>query len=385
MSIDANPDSRLRVLHVGKFYAPEKGGMETHLTDLAENLSTTVDIEVLVANRSWRTEVETIQGIPVHRAGSWLTFARTPICPYMLRALRRHPAEIVHIHWPNPWAVISYLASGHSGKLVISYHSDVVRQKFLGAVFEPLLHRALEHSAAIIVPSWRYLESSPVLRRWADRCRVIPYGMDTSQLHVEQAEARDQIRQQFGPRIVLGVGRMVYYKGFKYLIRAMQHVDATLLLIGKGPLENDLRKEAARLATRSRVHFLGAVDNLAPFYQAANVFVLPAIARSEAFGLVQLEAMAAGTPVINTDLDSGVPTVSLHDVTGLTVPPADELALARAISRLLDDNALRTRCSQAARRRVEREFNPARMTEAVLNVYAEISSRSARPLPALVC
>ena len=146
---------------------------------------------------------------------------------------------------------------------------------------------------------------------------------------MERPGERDEIHRRFGPRIVLAVGRMVYYKGFEYLIRAMRDVDATLLLIGEGPLEAELRREAAKLPSSSRVHFLGALDDIAPFYHAASVFVLPAIARSEAFGLVQLEAMAAGTPVINTNLDSGVPAVSLHDVTGLTVPPADELALAR--------------------------------------------------------
>jgi glycosyltransferase involved in cell wall biosynthesis len=383
--VSTTPDSRLRVLHVGKFYAPEKGGMETHLTDLAEYLGESLDVEVLVANRFRWSETQNVKGIPVHRAGSWLTFARTPICPAMLKDLRHHDADIVHLHWPNPWAVLSYLASGHSGKLVISYHSDVVRQRFLGAAFEPLLHRALDRSAAIIVSSSRYLQSSPVLKQWAHRCHIIPYGLDTSHFFIKRPEERDEIHRRFGPRIVLGVGRMVYYKGFEYLIRAMRHVDATLLLIGTGPQESQLAREAAKLPSSARVRFLGNIDDLAPFYQAATLFVLPSIARSEAFGLVQLEAMAAGTPVINTSLDSGVPTVSLHNVTGLTVPPADEFALARAMTRLLDDEALRLRFGHAARCRVQQEFSPSRMTKAVLDIYAEVSSRSATQLTAVAC
>ena len=160
---------------------------------------------------------------------------------------------------------------------------------------------------------------------------------------------------------MLAVGRLVYYKGFDVLVRAMRLVDGRLVIVGEGPLEATLRAQAAAEGVSDKVTLLGEVQNadVAPFFAAADVFVLPSIARSEAFGIVQLEAMASGTPVVNTSLDSGVPWVSPHEVTGLTVPPNDPHALGVALERLLGDARLRERlgatAARARARRVRRE------------------------------
>jgi rhamnosyl/mannosyltransferase len=173
--------------------------------------------------------------------------------------------------------------------------------------------------------------------------------------------------------MVLAVGRLVYYKGFDVLVDAMREVSGHLVLIGDGHLLGSLKGRAARLGVESRISFLGEVANesLAPFYAAARVFVLPSVARSEAFGIVQLEALACGVPVVNTSLPSGVPEVSPHGVTGLTVPPADATALAQAITTLLDDPALSARYGMAGRQRVASEFTVVRMGERVRAIYSE--------------
>jgi len=186
------------------------------------------------------------------------------------------------------------------------------------------------------------------------------------------------LRQRYGSRILLAVGRLVYYKGFNYLIEAMSGVDGRLLIIGEGPLRAKLERLAADHGVHERVVFLGRVPDATPYYHACDVFVLPSIARSEAFGIVQLEAMAAGKPVINTRLDSGVPFVSLHDATGLTVPPGDPKALASAANRLLDDLELRSFYGEAGRVRVRTLFGVEPMASRTLEIYDSVMGR-ARP------
>jgi glycosyltransferase involved in cell wall biosynthesis len=260
---------------------------------------------------------------------------------------------------------------------VITYHSDVVKQKVLGGLFQPVLAQVLGRAAAILVTTQEYLNTSATLMPYREKCRVVPYGIDVQQVGRCDAAAVERIRAVHGERIVLAVGRLVYYKGFEYLIKAMSSIQGRLLLIGDGPLRQTLEQLTDRLSLRNRVVFLGELQNeqTLPYYRAARVFALPSIARSEAFGIVQIEAMAAGTPVVNTRLDSGVPAISLDGITGLTVAPRDPGALARAIEELLDNDSLRHGFGGAGKVRAEREFSLRTMKERVLRVYSELPAR----------
>ncbi|HEU0301183.1 MAG TPA: glycosyltransferase [Longimicrobium sp.] len=369
---------RLRVLHVGKFYPPYRGGMETHLQTLCRELAAEADVEVLVSNEGRETVRETDGAVPVTRIGTAATFASASVNPGMARAIREARADVVHFHHPNPTGVLSYLASGRRGPLVVTYHSDIVRQRLLGAVFSPVLHRFLRGAHAILATSPDYARSSPVLRRHAERVRILPFGIRIEEFAAADARAVEEIRARFGPRMVLGAGRLVYYKGFDYLLRAMGTVDARLVIIGTGPLRPALEAVANEAGVADRVTFAGTVPDMAPWYHAADVFALPSIARSEAFGIVQLEAMAAGTPVVNTRLESGVPFVSRDGESGITVPPADADALADALNRLLRDAELRLRLGDAARERVRREFSLERMVHDTLAVYREAAADVSR-------
>lgn len=183
------------------------------------------------------------------------------------------------------------------------------------------------------------------------------------------------VRERFPGPLVLAVGRLIYYKGFEFLVRAMARLStpATLLIIGEGPLRGALEAEAAALGLANRVRFLGNVPNTLPYYQACDLFVLPSVARSEAFGIVQLEAMACGKAVINTQIEgSGVTFVSRDGESGLTIPPGDSEALAAAMTRLLSNEVLRTRFGEAGRQRVQKEFTARRMVERTLEVYQTV-------------
>jgi glycosyltransferase involved in cell wall biosynthesis len=366
----------LKVLHVGKFYPPHMGGIETHLQALCGELRGSVDLRVIVASDDDRPVEETIEGVRVSRVPTWLTVASTPLCPAMVRGIGRSGADIVHIHLPNPTAVLAYLASGHRGRLVVTYHSDTVRQKVLGPLFAPFLHQALRRASAIIATSPDYRRTSSVLSHHLERCHVIPYGIAVEQFERPDPAAVAEVRERYGERLILSVGRLVYYKGFEYLIRAMQQVRGRLIIIGDGPLRQKLQQLVADLGLGDKVVLAGEIQNaqVTAYYHAADLFALASIARSEAFGIVQIEAMAAGIPVVNTALDSGVPFVSLHDKTGLTVPPENPDALAAALNRLLDDQKLRQSLGRAASLRARQEFSLEKMTSSTLALYETVAA-----------
>jgi rhamnosyl/mannosyltransferase len=361
------------VTHVGKFYPPHMGGMETHLETLSNELRRSIEIEVIVASETRARQREIVDGITVTRLANLATIKSMPICPHLAAVLRRARSDIVHLHLPNPAALIAYLLSGRRGPLVLTWHSDIVKQKLSWRVLRPLHGWFVRNATACIATSPNYVKSSSILSTNRPNCRVIPYGIRLEP-YAKLPPGTDELRRQYGPRVLLGVGRLIYYKGFQYLMRAMTHINCKLVLIGDGPLRASLEREACELGVRDRVVFAGEINNagLAPYYHAADVFVLPSIERTEAFGIVQLEAMACGKPVVNTRLATGVPFVSIDGLTGITVSPRDSFSLAHAITRLLDDVELRAQYGAAALRRVQSEFTAEQMAARTLELYRDI-------------
>jgi len=368
----------MRVVQLGKYYYPHTGGIETHLRLLCRSLQGTVDVEAIVFNTGRKTLREPAEGIPVTRCGSLATVASSPISPAMVWELSKRKYDVLHLHTPNPFAAAAYLASikpRHA--LVVSHHSDIVRQTRLKRLVNPIMQRVLDRADAILVASPNYLASSKELERFCAKCRVVPYGLDLQELapDVEALSMAASIRAQYPGPIVLSVGRLVYYKGFDVAIEAMQDTPATLLIVGEGPLRASLEAKARSLHVDRKVVFIGEIHtrSLLPYYFAADVFVLASVARSEAFGIVQLEAMACQVPVVNTALDSGVPFASRHGDSGLTVPPGDPRALGIAIRQLLADAGLRKRYGKQGRARVEAEFSLGPMSAAILRTYRQVS------------
>ena len=364
---------RLRVLHVGKFYPPYMGGMESHLELLCRSTRHAVDVRVVVSDTGPRTVREVVGGVPVTRVGTRLRVASTSFSPGMAEEIRRAEADVVHFHHPNPAAAMAYLAARPRGGLVVTYHSDIVRQRVLRRLVAPLHHALLARADAIVATSPQYAASSPTLRAHAARVRVLPFGVDGAAMRRADPEEVARLRAEHGPRVVLAAGRLVGYKGLGVLVHAMRDVDARLLVAGSGPLHGALAAQIRRDGVADRVKLLGEVPDLRPFYHAADVFAFPSVARSEAFGIVQMEAMACGVPVVNTMLDSGVPFVSPHGVTGLTVPPGEPGPLAAALTALLDDPELRRRLGEAGRRRTDTELSAGRMAADTVALYHEVT------------
>jgi glycosyltransferase involved in cell wall biosynthesis len=366
-------EDKLRVLHVGKYYPPHPGGMETHLQALCGELKRSIDLDVVVASSNGsRTSEELLDGLKVSRVGKLLNLRSAPFCPQMVRKIRSSRADIIHIHLPNPGAILAYLASGYSRRLIFTYHSDIVRQRVLSRFFDPILHHALDRADAIIVSSDNYIKGSYILPFYRRKCRVIPFGIPIDRFQRPDTAEVARLRQLYGPRIVLGVGRLVYYKGFEHLVEAMKFVQGRLIIVGRGPLQNALQQKAESCALGERVTILSDVEDVCPYFHAADVFALSSVARSEAFGIVQLEAMACGKPVVNTNLASGVPSVSLDGVSGLTVAPADPEALGKAISSLLDDPLRSAAYGRAGQLRVKQHFSLQEMARQTLALYQEV-------------
>lgn len=360
------------IVHIGKYYPPHKGGMETHIKDLVSGLSGFEEVRVIVAGDSIRGRTEQLDGAIITRVPTMGTLASMPVTPTLPWELIKVKPALMHVQVPNPGAAFAIALAGYRGPLVVTHQSDTLGRRLLRRMCYPFVNLMMRRADRIIVTSQRYLDSSEELAPFASKCRVIPMGITQEQDRNDLELESNQIIQEHGRRLVLAVGRLVPYKGFIHLIEAMRMVDATLLLVGIGPLDAELKQAANDYGVSRKIEFLGKVNDLKAYYKASSIFVLPSISRAEAFGLVQLEAMAAGLPVINTNLESGVPEVSVDGLTGFTVPPSDPVALARAMNLLLDNEELRLKMGEAGRIRAQREFAPRLMIERTMRLYEEI-------------
>jgi rhamnosyl/mannosyltransferase len=372
----------MHILQIYKDYAPVLGGIENHLRDLSEALAARghhVTVLVTSLDRATHTE-QPAPGLTVIKAARALHMASTPLSPAMIEAARAQRPDVVHLHFPYPPGDLAALAVPGKPPLVVTYHSDIVRQQTLLRLYRPLLEATLSRAARILPTSPNYLVSSAFLRRHAARCTVVPLGIDTARFAAPDARKAATIRARYpGPRLLF-VGRLRYYKGLHHLLDAMPSVRAELLIGGTGPERERLETQAQRLGVAGRVHFLGDVpdDDLPALFQAADLFVMPAHLRAEALGLAQIEALASGLPCISTELGTGTSFANLHGVTGLVVPPADPAALAGAINTLLNDAELRARYGAAGRERASTVFSRAHMVDLVEQVYREVASGRGR-------
>ncbi len=367
----------MRILQVYKDYHPVVGGIENHIKMLSEALvQRGHQVTVLATDPTMRTHVQNIAGVHVIKAGRLATVSSAPISLRLFDWMRRLDADIVHLHFPYPIGELAYLMFGQGHPMVLSYHSDIVRQKYLLQVYRPFLYRVLARARRILVSSANYIESSTYLRPLKDKCLVIPHGTDLTRFRTTDSTARrsEEIKQQYGAPIVLFVGLLRYYKGVSCLLEAMKSINAKLLVAGEGPMGPEWRAQAEQPELDGKVFFLGRVSDaeLVALYHACDLFVLPAIHRSESWGAVQVEAMACGKPVVCTELGTGTSVVNQHGETGLVVAPRDTSALAQAIQTLLSDDDLRRRMGQQAQERAHSQFSLPRMVDRLADVYTDV-------------
>ena len=372
-----------RVLHVGKFYPPVAGGMERVVQTLCRASEGLVESRVLAMNTGRATVEEVVEGVPVTRVGTIGAVGSVAIAPALARRLRRADADLIVLHEPNPWALLSYALVRPPPALAIWYHSDVVRHPLKYSLFyAPLAHPAYSRAQRFIVSSPALGEHAAPLARHRARVRVIPFGIDPAEWAADGRvrERAAALAREIGP-FVLFAGRHVPYKGVDVLLRALQGTPTRAVIAGDGPQRAAWQSLARELSLDRQVRFTGDVPDaeLRALFHAASALVLPSVTRAEAFGYVQIEAMASGTPVISTDVPSGVSWVNQHERTGLVVAAGQPDALRAAIARLMADAPLRERFGAAGRERVEREFTLVRLRERLQSLYGELGLLTGNP------
>ena len=329
-----------------------------------------MEVTCAVAAVSGPGRTDIVDGVQVRRARSFGALLSQPVAPGFPAMVRRTAADILHLHHPNPLGDLAVLADARR-PLIVTQHSDVVRQRLLWPLYGPLVRRVFARARFVAIGSEQLLRTSRELRGFENRARVIPFGIDSARLEATPAvvERAAALRSTWdGGPVVLTVGRMVGYKGFDVLLRAARGLRATVVLVGTGPLEAGLRASAP-----PNVRFTGRVshEELVACYHAADVFCLPSVTIAEAFGIVLLEAMACGLPLVTTALPTGVSAVNRDGVTGLIVPPGDAGALRDALAASVADDRRRAEMGAAARRVLQTEYTAALMAERYLSLYRE--------------
>ncbi len=359
-------NKKIRIIEVNKAYFPHTGGIETLVKQYSQDLQKNgFEVNTLVCRDDFgKAYHEIIDNINVTRAGSLGTYFSCPLSLSFIKFFRKmsENADIIHIHVPFPLADLALLLSGYKGKVIISWHSDVVKQKKLLVLYKPLLKYLLNRADCILVATKGHIKGSEWLKEYKSKCKILPYGINPDNYsNIHRRSILEEISSNPDGIKVFFTGRLVYYKGVDTLIKAFRKVNSNceLFIAGTGVLENQLKEMAYKYGLSERVHFLGFLpeEQLKQAYSDCDIFVLPSVARSEAFGIVQIEAMFYGKPVINTNLESGVPYVSIHGKTGLTVQPENSVQLAKAINFLCENKSIREKFGKSARERVLTVFN----------------------------
>jgi len=376
----------MRVLHFFKTYLPDTtGGIEQVIYQLSEGgRSLGIESEVLTLSADAQPPRLRVANHEVRRARQDLFIASTGFSREAFAAFREmaHEADVVHFHFPWPVMDVVHFATRHGKPCVLSYHSDIVRQRALLTLYRPLMMRFLASVDRILVASPNYMRSSEVLSRYSDKTEVIPYGLDRAAYPPPPAERLAHWRARLRGPFFLFVGVLRYYKGLSFLLEALAGTPWTVVIAGSGPEEDNLRNQARRLGLR-HVTFVGRIDDVdkACLLELCQAFVFPSHLRSEAFGISLLEAAMYGKPMISCEIGTGTTFVNSPGETGLAVPPANPAALREAMAQLWDNPEQARQLGANAAARVERLFSAERMCTETARVYREVIEAHTPTIP----
>ncbi len=383
----------MRVLHIGKFYPPFAGGMENFLADLLPALQQeSVAAAALVHDSSAQSSAPTQdqQGVTIYRVPCYGRLLYAPISPafpfWLHRAIRDFQPDLLHLHLPNTSAFwVLLLPAARRLPWVVHWHADVVasaidrRLALAYRFYRPFEQRMLAASAAIIATSPPYLEASAALAPWRERCQMIPLGLDPTRIADPDPAAQERATALWGetPTLrVLAIGRLTYYKGHDILIQAAAQLpDSRILIVGTGEQRQRLETliDALQLHERVRLPGFQPEADLNALLASCDVLCLPSLERTEAFGLVLLEAMRFGKPVIVSDIPgSGPGWVTQQAGHGLCVAPGDPQALAAALRELQQDQAKRMTLGQAGCIALREQFGIAPVAATISALYRQL-------------
>ena len=367
----------IKVLHFFKTYYPDSmGGIEQVIFQIAEGTRAQgIDSEVLYLSDRGAARNERVANHLTHRSKLDLHLASTG---FSLSALKdfaelARQADVVHYHFPWPYMDLVHFLARLNKPTVVSYHSDIVKQKWLLKLYQPLMHRFFSSVDRVVASSPNYAAHSPVLTRFHDKVSIIPYGLDRATYPQASVSKLAYWRERLGERFFLFVGALRYYKGLDYLLQAAKINGLPVVIMGGGFLEGELKQQAADLGL-GNVHFLGGLadEDKAALLELCYGFVFPSHLRSESFGISLLEAAMFGKPLISCEMGSGTTFINLADQTGLVVPPRDAPALAHAMQRLWDDPTMAQTMGAKALERYEAVFTAPAMAAAYADLYRSL-------------
>jgi rhamnosyl/mannosyltransferase len=380
----------MRVLHAYKGYLPEMtGGVPEVISVLTRKPQADVDSRVAVCTADHGNPRDIVAGIPVTRAPAWFEALSMPIAPAFPAMLRREAAaaDVLVAHLPFPLIDIGIaLGLPAPTALVVYWHSEIYGRQPLVSLLAPLFRRTLARADRIVVSDRSMIENSQFLDRDSDKNVVVPLGTDVdywSTLEPGQGAEAAALRAAY-PRLILAIGRLVPYKGYETLIKALAATDATLIIVGEGPQRGRLERLIATLGLGERVFLRGFMPRpqLKVHLNAARALAFPSVTAAETFGIAQIEAMAAGLPIVNTLLATGVPRVARNGMEAITVPPNDAAALAWGLNALLDDPDLAQRLGRAGAARARERYGLDDFVAAMTDVFrAALAARRAALSP----
>lgn len=367
----------MRVLHFYKTSFPDTmGGVEQVIHQIARGTHKLgVTNEVLSLSPDCVARTIEIDSYLVHRARLDLQFASTGFSASVFWRFSQliKKADIIHYHFPWPFMDLVHFATRVKKLTVVTYHSDIIRQKHLLKLYRPLKHRFLASVDRIVATSSNYLATSDVLEKFSDKVRVIPIGLDKSTYPQPLPERLVYWSKQLGPKFFLFVGALRYYKGLHILMEAAQGTDYPIVIVGAGPIEQELKAQAAQLGLRT-IHFLGYLsdeDKVALLTLCYGV-VFPSHLRSEAFGISLLEGAMYGKPMISSEIGTGTTFINIEGTTGLVVPPSDSAALRQAMRYLWEHPEEAAKMGRAAEERYWQNFSAEPMVKSYVDLYSEL-------------
>lgn len=367
----------MRILHFFKTYYPETtGGIEQVIFQLCQG-SRALGIDNRVLTLSPNPSPAQIQVVDhsVTRVKENFNLASTGFSLPVFSVFKEMAAEadLVHFHFPWPWMDVLHFVIRHGKPTVLSYHSDVIKQRHLLKLYQPLMHAFLKDMDRILVASPNYQRTSTALKPFVDKTVVVPYGLDQAAYPSVMLQTWEKWRQRVPEKFFLFVGVLRYYKGLDSLLRALEGVDYPVLILGGGPQEQELKAMAEALQLRN-VQFLGRLndEDKVCLLQICYALVFPSHLRSEAFGISLLEASMCGKPMISCEMGTGTTFVNLHEETGLAVPPDDPSALRAAMTRLWNNPAEAERFGANARLRFKQLFTAKQMCASTAQVYEQV-------------
>ncbi|TWD47758.1 glycosyltransferase family 4 protein [Pseudomonas sp. SJZ131] len=367
----------MRVLHFYKTSMPDTvGGIEQVIFQLCESCAQQgIEGQVLSLSSDPTPPVVQVGHHEVHRAKLDLQFASTGFSLSVFKKFRELAAEadVVNYHFPWPFMDVVHFASGTRKPSVVTYHSDIIRQKTLLKLYRPLMNRFLASADRIVAASPNYLHTSDVLQKFQDKTRVITYGLDKSGYPQPDTARMADWRQKLGDKFFLFVGVMRYYKGLHILLEALQGVDYPVVIVGAGPLEIELHAQAQALGLRN-IHFLGRLgdEDKVALLQLSYAIVFPSHLRSEAFGISLLEGAMYGKPMISSEIGTGTSYININNETGLVVPPSNPQAFREAMRTLWENPALAAQMGAKAEARYRQLFTAEEMGRKWSALYQEL-------------